>query len=237
MVTVDVNEANAARQAEIQRQIQEQKEAEAARQASFPYHIDGYESLSKWYNDYASKIAGAAELISNGLETYAEYLTDDEKAQLSSLNETIAACATMKDMEGSISQIQPLLDTAEARKQEAEAAAAQVSQAYQTSSESTSSSSSGSYSGDYSGDYYSFMRDGAVYSNGNKYTYYSQSVLPGGGLDIPGRHTEGGFVKDGDGYIVIANDKANGTVVDTPWGQGKVYDSGTSGDHYDVYVE
>lgn len=234
MVTVDVNEANAARQAEIQRQIQEQGEAEAARQASFPYHIDGYESLSEWYNDYVAKIADAAELISDGLETYADYLTDEEREQLNSLNEAIAACATMKDMEDSISQIQPILDAAEGRKQEVEA---QVSQAYQETSESASDGSSETYSGDYGGDYYSFMRDGVVYSNGNKYTYYSQSVLPGGGLDIPGRHTEGGFVKDGDGYIVIANDKANGTVVDTPWGQGKVYDSGTSGDHYDVYVE
>ena len=234
MVTVDVNEANAARQAEIQRQIQEQEKAEAERQASFPYHIDGYESLSEWYNDYVTKIEYAAGLISNGLETYAGYLTDEEREQLNSLNEAIAACATMKDMEGSISQIQPILDAAEGRKQEAEA---QVYQAYQETSENVSGDSSEAYSGDYSGDYYSFMRDGVVYSNGNKYTYYSQSVLPGGGLDIPGRHTEGGFVKDGDGYIVLANDKANGTVVDTPWGQGKVYDSGTSGDHYDVYVE
>lgn len=60
------------------------------------------------------------------------------------------------------------------------------------------------------------MRDGVVYHNGNKYTYYSQSVLPGGGLNIPGRHVDDGFVKDADGYICIANSAPNGTVVDTP---------------------
>ena len=96
----------------------------------------------------------------------------------------------------------------------------------------------GGYSGgSYGGSYSDFMRDGIVYHNGNKFTYYSERVLPGGGLNIPGRHTSGGFVRDKDGYIVIASDKSNGTVIDTPFGEGKVYDSGVSGNHYDIYVE
>ena len=118
-----------------------------------------------------------------------------------------------------------------------EAAAAEAEAAAQYYSYNTASYSYSGGSGNYSGSYYDFLRDGVVYDGGNKFTYYSQSVLPGGGLDIPGRHTDGGFVRDGDGYIVLASDKANGTVIDTPWGAGKVYDSGTSGSHYDVYVE
>lgn len=94
-----------------------------------------------------------------------------------------------------------------------------------------------SYSGNWSGEYADFMRAGVVHSDGNKYTYYSESVLPGGGLKIPGRHTSGGFVRDADGYIVLANDDPIGTVIETPWGTGRVYDRGTSGNHYDVYVE
>jgi len=83
-----------------------------------------------------------------------------------------------------------------------------------------------------------FMSAGVVTWGGYKFTYYSQSVLPGGGLSIPGRHVnEDGYVSDGDGYIVLASSAAKGTVIDTPFGyQGKVYDRGTVGNHYDVYV-
>ena len=62
------------------------------------------------------------------------------------------------------------------------------------------------------------------------YTWYSERVLPGGGLtdlNENGRHSEGGFVKDGDGYIAIAScDYEKGTVIDTPFGAAKVYDTG-----------
>ena len=85
--------------------------------------------------------------------------------------------------------------------------------------------------------YEEFMVAGVVYSNGYKYTYYSQSVLPGGGLNIPGRHVSGGFVRDGNGYIVLANDAPKGTIIETPFGTGMVYDRGTYGSHIDVYVQ
>lgn len=80
---------------------------------------------------------------------------------------------------------------------------------------------------------------GIIWWNGYKFTYYSQSVLPGGGLRIPGRHVnEDGYVADGDGYIVLANDAPKGTVIPTPFGYyGKVYDRGTVGNHFDVYTK
>lgn len=83
-----------------------------------------------------------------------------------------------------------------------------------------------------------FMFNGVVNWNGMKFTYYSQSVLPGNGLNIPGRHVNAdGYVADADGYIVLASSQPLGTVIDTPFGyQGKVYDRGTSGNHYDVYI-
>ena len=83
-----------------------------------------------------------------------------------------------------------------------------------------------------------FMFSGVVYWNGYKFTYYSQSVLPGGGLSIPGRHVNAdGYVSDGDGYIVLAGSAPLGTVYDTPFGyKGKIYDRGTSGNHLDVYI-
>ncbi|WP_288554960.1 G5 domain-containing protein [uncultured Levyella sp.] len=83
-----------------------------------------------------------------------------------------------------------------------------------------------------------FRFQGVVYYGGYKYTFYSQSVLPGGGLYIPGRHINAsGYVVDGDGYIVLAGSAAKGTVFPTPFGHyGKIYDRGTSGNHLDVYV-
>lgn len=83
-----------------------------------------------------------------------------------------------------------------------------------------------------------FMSAGVVNWNGYKFTYYSQSVLPGGGLVIPGRHVNAdGYVADADGYIVLASSTPKGTVIDTPFGaQGKVYDRGTVGNHFDVYT-
>lgn len=83
-----------------------------------------------------------------------------------------------------------------------------------------------------------FMFDGIIYWNGLKFTYYSQQVLPGGGLRIPGRHVNAdGYVADGDGYIVLANNAPLGTIIDTPFGyKGKVYDRGTVGNHFDVYI-
>ena len=81
---------------------------------------------------------------------------------------------------------------------------------------------------------------GVVEENGVKYTWYSQNVLPGGGLtelNENGRHVEGGFVMDGDGYIAVASsDYEKGTIVDTPFGEAKVYDTGCESGKIDVYT-
>ncbi len=83
-----------------------------------------------------------------------------------------------------------------------------------------------------------FLFSGVVNWGGYRFTYYSQQVLPGEGLEVPGRHVNaGGYVADADGYIVLAGDAAKGTVVDTPFGfKGKIYDRGTFGNHLDVYI-
>lgn len=74
-----------------------------------------------------------------------------------------------------------------------------------------------------------FKKLGRVRYGDYTYTWYSQRVLPGGGLNIPGRHlNEYGLVVDENEYVVIASDDLpHGTVVDTPVGiQGIVYDEG-----------
>ena len=76
--------------------------------------------------------------------------------------------------------------------------------------------------------------------NGHKETYYSELVLPGEGLAIPGRHVaEDGTIRDGDGYIVVASDLSylpRYSVVLTSLGPAKVYDTGCSYGVIDIYV-
>ena len=87
----------------------------------------------------------------------------------------------------------------------------------------------------YSPDYLRNM--GVVYDGGWRYTWYSERVLPGGGLNIPGRWSDRNFVRDENGYICVASsDLAKGTVIDTPWGVAKVYDCGCASGTIDVYT-
>ena len=82
--------------------------------------------------------------------------------------------------------------------------------------------------------------DGIISYYDYRYTWYSENVLPGGGLYIPGRHgDENGYICDEDNYICLASDSLEkGTVVNTPFGKmGKVYDTGTgASDILDVYT-
>ena len=81
-------------------------------------------------------------------------------------------------------------------------------------------------------------RGGVCYFNGYKETWYSQQVLPGKGLKIPGRHVDSqGLVKDKNNYIVIAsNNLSKGTVITISLGKAKVYDHCPTPGVIDVYT-
>lgn len=97
------------------------------------------------------------------------------------------------------------------------------------------------YSGSYSGN--DFKSAGVVYGDdGTRYTWYSQNVLPGGGLhelNANGRHVnDNGYICDADGYIAVASsDHEMGTVINTPFGEAKVYDTGCDSGTVDVYTD
>ncbi len=80
---------------------------------------------------------------------------------------------------------------------------------------------------------------GVVYFNGHKETYYSQKVLPGHGLKIPGRHVASdGTIRDANGNLCLASsDYPKGTVVETSLGTGVVYDSGCASGTIDIYTD
>ena len=118
-----------------------------------------------------------------------------------------------------------------------EEVAAQKAAAAAAARKSSSSSGGGYYS---SGGEGVLTRSGGVnYYNGRKETWYSQRVLAGGGLNIPGRHVaEDGTIRDADGYIcVAASDLPKGTVVETSLGTGKVYDTGCAAGVTDIYTD
>lgn len=79
---------------------------------------------------------------------------------------------------------------------------------------------------------------GVNYYNGHRETWYSQKVLPGGGLRIPGRHVASdGTIRDKNNYICVASsDYKRGTIVQTSLGTGKVYDSGCASGTIDIYT-
>lgn len=86
-----------------------------------------------------------------------------------------------------------------------------------------------------------FQNAGVISWGGYDWTYYSELILSGEGLDIPGRHTtEDGYVCDGDGYVVLAADLSmlsRYSIIETPFGRtGKVYDTGCAYGVLDVYV-
>lgn len=84
-----------------------------------------------------------------------------------------------------------------------------------------------------------FREAGVIFWGMWKFTWYSENVLPGDGLQIPGRWSDGDFVRDSEGYMCVAsNDLEQGTVVTTPFGEAKVYDwigDGVTG-VIDIYV-
>lgn len=83
-----------------------------------------------------------------------------------------------------------------------------------------------------------FRSQGTTNDGNYDYTWYSQRVLPGGGLNIPGRHVdEDGFVRDENGNLCIAaRDLDKGTEVDTPFGKAVVYDYCPNG-NLDIYTD
>lgn len=82
---------------------------------------------------------------------------------------------------------------------------------------------------------------GVAYYNGHTETYYSQRVLPGPGLKIPGRHVaDDGTIRDEDGYICAAaapSYYAYGSYLMTSLGPAKIYDTGCDYGIIDIYVD
>ena len=220
----EVAAALAAQEAEYETILFENPPADEVLPSSY-WTEDGYEDFVSWWTALKELRDSAEGMTDAAMEDY-DYLTEEHQAQLLEIENQMIFAMSVKEWTELKAEFDNVIKDAEPAPEPAK-----------TVSQSGSTKAPVNYSGNYDGSYYDFMRDGIVYDSGKKYTYYSERVLPGGGLNIPGRHTSGGFVRDENGYIVLANGDHYGEIVETPWGTGKVYDSGTYGDHYDVYVE
>lgn len=201
-------------------------------ESQYPYKAEGYDNLSDWLSAVKAKIQ---ELQAKSNEARnLEYLYDEDIAALDNIEANISNTFSLVTLGEYENTINSMFDKSAARKAEAEAAEKKkaLEQQQQQKQESyTAPSSSG-------GENINLQSAGVVHWGGYRFTWYSQRVLPGGGLNISGRHVnDAGFVCDGDGYIVAATAFGYGATGNSPWGAWKSYDTGVSGNTVDLYCD
>lgn len=189
---------------------------------------EGYVDKEQWQSDYDTELAELRQLHSELLELQ-DYLSEDNKAivnnldfsnfkYISLLNETVNQFTSMRDK--AVAAKEQELEWQREEQYELE-------QQQQREAEQQQS---------YSGDSGNLKSQGVIYQNGIRYTYYSSNVLYhyctpewNAGSD--------GIYRDSAGYIVVASsDHSQGSVVSTPFGAGKVYDSGCASGTIDIYT-
>lgn len=193
---------------------------------TYPWQELGYASVMDYHNDLKKMNEDAVGIYDEAVEKYSVIITDEQKERLYDLESEMTSTLTMRQYNEYLDEFNGILDECEESLQEYLA-----TQAYSHSSNSSGSSSY--YSG---GDPYNFKRDGVVYSDGTRYTWYSSNVLY---HYRTGEWTAGddGFYRDSNGYIIVAsNDHAQGTIVNTPWGEAIVEDSGCASGTLDIYT-
>ena len=207
--------------------------------SSAAYLQEGYADQEMWQKDFDGALGAVEEDIAE-LDGLRDYLSQEELAKLDNyspdnfkyikeVDEFSAMLAEMR--ENAMAEKQRQIEQQRARERE------QTSASSNQNSSSSSSSSNSDSSSSTNGSVPNLMSAGVVNWDGYKFTWYSQKILPGGGLNIPGRHVNGaGFVCDGDGYIVAATAFGRGTTGNSPWGAWKSYDTGVSGNTVDLYT-
>lgn len=199
------------------------------------FQEDGFDNVSDWWTEIYNLKNENANLVSEAMLALGNHLNEEQISRLTEIESAIRDSHSINEINQLLEEATGIIADAESDRDYAEALKAQSVTNESPGATSTVSYKGGSYS---SGDASNFKSQGVVYMDGVRYTWYSQRVLPGGGLNIPGRHVDNGFVKDGDGNIVVASDfDARGSIVNTPYGQGKVYDSGAGANTRDLYTD
>ena len=190
------------------------------------YLQEGYIDQEQWQNEFDTKAAELESTHSELLELR-DYLSEDNQAIVDNFN--LNSFKYISELEETSGQFAAMRDEALAAKERQLERQRQQRAAQQQQQQAAQQQS-------YSGNSGSFKSQGVIYQNGIRYTYYSSNVLYhyrtpewNAGSD--------GIYRDNAGYIVVASsDHSQGSVVSTPFGAGKVYDSGCASGTIDIYT-
>ena len=190
------------------------------------YLQEGYIDQEQWQNEFDTKAAELESVHSELLELR-DYLSEDNQAIVDNFN--LDSFKYISELEETNGQFAAMRDEALAAKERQLERQRQQHAAQQQQQQAAQQQS-------YSGNSGSFQSQGVIYQNGIRYTYYSSNVLYhyrtpewNAGSD--------GIYRDSAGYIVVASsDHSQGSVVSTPFGAGKVYDSGCASGTIDIYT-
>lgn len=187
---------------------------------------EGYVDKEQWQSDYDAELAELRQLHSELLELQ-DYLSEDNKAIVNNLD--INSFKHISELEDMNSQLTDMKKEALAAK---EKQLKQQRQQHVVQQQQQQTAQQQSYSGN-SGN---FKLQGVIYQNGIRYTYYSSNVLYHYRTPEWNAGSDGVY-RDSAGYIVVASsDHSQGSVVSTPFGAGKVYDSGCASSTIDIYT-
>lgn len=190
------------------------------------YLQEGYIDQEQWQNEFDTKAAELESTHSELLELR-DYLSEDNQAIVDNFN--LNSFKYISELEETSGQFAAMRDEALAAKERQLERQRQQRAAQQQQQQAAQQQS-------YSGNSGSFKSQGVIYQNGIRYTYYSSNVLYhyrtpewNAGSD--------GIYRDSAGYIIVASsDHSQGSVVSTPFGAGKVYDSGCASGTIDIYT-
>ena len=201
---------------------------------------ENYLNAEQWATDYAAKIEELQGIVSE-LDSLGKYVDGDYSVDYNALTYIF-------EVQVRIDELTNMRDVANQKKKEAEQRAAEerakrqrereaaTSASYSSSRSGSSHSGGGSSYGSSSGSASNFKSQGVIYQNGIRYTYYSSNVLYHYRTPEWTAGSDNTY-RDKDGYVVVASsDHAQGSVVSTPFGSGKVYDSGCASGTIDIYT-
>lgn len=204
-----------------------------------------YVDNAKLIAELTTKRIEAFGMADDAIENYNDVITDEQKDVLHASEDMMMNALSISEYEKHLAVFNDVIKACETerarieaerieakKKAEEEAARKAEEQKKQEAAQQSQQNQSQSYDGGY----IDLRSAGVVNWGGYRFTWYSQNVLPGGGLNIPGRHVNSsGFVCDGDGYICAATAFGRGTTGNSPWGAWKSYDTGVSGNTVDLY--
>lgn len=191
------------------------------------YLQEGYVDKAAWEDAFTATVQ-EAETLNTELTELAEYLSEEKVAKVN--NFSVETFNYIRDVQSYIDEMVVVRDTAIQERQKQQEALAAKRKQVETAQRTTNSQVNTSYSGD-------FQSQGVIYQNGIRYTYYSSNVLYH--YRTP-EWTAGsdGIYRDSDGNVVVASGEyPQGSIVSTPFGQGKVYDYCGTANTVDIYVK